>query len=436
MILIKSAAIVSLGCPKNTVDSEIMLHQLSKQYEITNDFHEAEILVVNTCGFIKDAKEESINTILDLASIKKQGEQILIVTGCLSQRYSEELLQEIPEIDICMGVEQYLNVLPAIERAKKGERFTMCDRIKVALHGKRKLITPKHTVYVKISEGCNNSCSFCIIPSIRGRYRSVAMEDILAETQSLVEQGAKEIIFVAEDTTRYGEDLYGKPRLAELLDKAAQIPNLKMLRVLYCYPDTLTKELIDIMASHSNICKYLDIPLQHADQDLLKSMNRKGTPEEFTDTILYAKSKGFIIRTTFIVGFPGETEAHFENLVKFVQKMQFDRLGVFTYSPEEGTRAAKMQNQIQEELKDQRKDIIMRLQADISFANNQKRVGEHCTVLVEGFENGLTIARSYAEAPDVDGTILLPMAENIKIGGLYPAEIMSADTYDLYAEWR
>lgn len=437
MILIQSAAVVSLGCPKNTVDTEIMLHQLEKEYRIVEDFHTADVLIVNTCGFIKDAKEESINTIFDMANAKQGNkDKLLIVTGCLSQRYSEDLLKEIPEINFCMGVEQYLNILPAIERAKKGERFALCERLPVALIGKRKLITPKHTVYVKISEGCNNNCSFCAIPMIRGRYRSVAMEDVLAEVQSLVAQGAKEIIFVAEDTTRYGVDLYKKPMLAELLRKVSKIEGLHRIRLHYCYPDTLTRELIDVIAEHDNICNYIDIPLQHADGALLKSMHRRGTPKEFTDTINYARGRGIIIRTTFIVGFPGETEEQFQTLVDYVKEMHFDRLGVFTYSAEEGTKAATMENQIPEEIKDLRKDTIMSLQADISFANNQRRVGELCDVLVEKIMQDKILGRSYGESPEIDGLVILPVKEGIEIGGIYPIEVMEADTYDLYAEWR
>jgi len=437
MILIQTAAVVSLGCPKNTVDTEIMLHQLEQEYRIVDDFHTADILVVNTCGFIKDAKEESINTIFDLAQIKKGSDKILIVTGCLSQRYSEDLLSDIPEINICMGVEQYLNILPAIRRAQKGERFALCGRLPVALIGKRRLITPKHTVYVKISEGCNNACTFCAIPMIRGRYRSVPMEDVLAEMKGLVAQGAREIIFVAEDTTRYGVDLYKKPMLAELLRRAAQIPDLQRIRLHYCYPDTLTTELIDVIAAHDNICNYIDIPLQHADEDLLKSMHRRGTPAEFTDTIHYARSKGILVRTTFIVGFPGETEAQFGRLVDFVKQMRFDRLGVFTYSPEEGTKAAEMPNQIPEGIKEQRKDIIMTLQADIAYQNNQERIGERCDVLVERFTpDGKAEGRSYGESPDIDGLVILDKIDGIQIGGIYPIEIVGADTYDLYAEWR
>lgn len=435
MFFIAFASYVSLGCPKNTVDTEIMLHILEKEYSITDDCSKAEVLIVNTCGFIRDAKEESINAIYTFANLKKNTDKILIVTGCLSQRYSQELLDEIPEINVCMGVEQYLNILYAIHKAKKGERFTMCDRLPIALTGKRKLISPKSIAYVKIAEGCNNRCSFCAIPYIRGKYRSVAMEEVYAEVESLVDRGIKEVIFIAEDTTRYGIDLYKKPMLAELIDKVAQIKGLLRIRLLYCYPDTLTKELIDTMDKHSNVCKYLDIPLQHADEALLKSMNRKGNPGEYSQIIQYARDKGFFIRTTFIVGFPGETKTQFIKLVDYVKNMRFDRLGVFTYSPEEGTKGAKMPNQIPEHIKDERKDLLLQVQADISFENNQRRIGEIVDVLVERKINGKIEARSYAEAPDIDGLVFLSDREDKVIGEIYKAKIVSADTFDLYAEW-
>ena len=435
MLYIAYAAYISLGCPKNTVDTELMLNQLEKEYEITDDFDKADVLIVNTCGFIRDAKEESLNAIYTLANIKAGTNKLLIVTGCLSQRYSDELLKEIPEINVCMGVEQYMNILHAIHRAKGGERFAMCGRINFAITGKRKLITPKSVAYVKIAEGCNNRCSFCAIPMIRGSYRSVPMNIIEDEVKQLVSEGIKEIIFIAEDTTRYGIDIYGKPVLDELVDKIAQIDGLLRLRLLYCYPDSLTKELIDTMSKHENVCNYLDIPLQHGDAELLKSMNRKGNPLEYSDIISYAKSKGFIIRTTFIVGFPGETREQFIHLVEYVKRMKFDRLGVFTYSPEEGTKGAQMPNQISESLKQKRKDELLQVQADISYNNNQDRIGEIVEVLVERKENGNVEARSYGEAPDIDGLVILKDNENIKIGEIYKAKIVSADTYDLYAEW-
>lgn len=435
MFCIAYAAYISLGCPKNTVDTELMLYQIEKEYEITDDFDKAELLIVNTCSFIRDAKEESLNAIYSLANIKADSDKILIVAGCLSQRYSEELLQEIPEINVCIGVEQYLNILNAIHRAKNGERFALCDRIEFALSGKRKLITQKSMAYVKISEGCNNRCSFCAIPMIRGKYRSVPIEDLVAEVQDLVEKGIKEIIFIAEDTTRYGIDIYGKPMLDKLIDKVANIKGLIRLRLLYCYPDTLTKELIDTMAKYDNVCNYLDIPLQHGDAELLKSMNRKGNPQEYSAIINYAKEKGFIIRTTFIVGFPGETVQHFLNLVEYVKRMRFDRLGVFTYSAEEGTKGASMANQVPENVKQRRKDELLQVQADISYENNQKRIGEIVDLLVERKIDNHIEARSYGEAPDIDGLVILKDNPGIKIGEIYKAKIISADTFDLYAEW-
>lgn len=413
-----------------------MLYQLSKEYNIINDYSKADILIVNTCAFIFDAKEESINTIFELAKYKKNNCKLLVATGCLSQRYAKELLDEIPEIDLLIGVEQYLNTLQHIKKALAGERFAACERVAFALQGKRILTTPKHTAYVKIAEGCNNSCTFCAIPLIRGRYRSVPMEDVLAEMQSLADKGVKELILIAEDTTRYGIDLYKKPCLPELLDKAAQIKGLKWIRLLYCYPDTMSMELLDVMSKHDNICKYIDIPLQHYDEQVLKAMNRRGTPKDFKHLLTVAKDRGFAIRTTIIVGFPGETEQQFNALYNFVNEFKFDRLGAFTYSMEEGTVAAKMPMQIDENIKQNRLDRLMELQAEISMENNQKHVGTEREVLVEKIgRDGFIHCRSQYEAPDVDGEILLPINKNVKVGQFYNIKIVRADTYDLYGEW-
>lgn len=437
MFFIQSAAVISLGCSKNTVDTEIMLYQLKKEYNITNDFSNADILIVNTCGFINDAKEESINTIFELAKLKNNENKLLIVTGCLAQRYAQQLLDDIPEIDIVMGVEQYLNILPAIKRAKQGERFHMIERIPIALNGKRVLTTPSYTAFVKIAEGCNNRCSFCAIPFIRGKYRSVPMEKVEEEVRHFVAKGVKEIVLIAEDTTRYGIDLYKKPSLYPLLERLVKIEGLKWLRVLYCYPDTLSRDLIDLMAESPNICKYLDIPLQHASNALLKSMNRRGTNADFTDLINYARQRGFTIRTTFIVGFPGETEEQFEELLNYTKNIAFDRMGAFAYSPEEGTKGAQMPNQVPEDIKRKRLSELMELQAEISLQNNKKRVGKEYTVLVRGLmDDGYIHARSQSEAPEVDGEILLPNIVGVKAGDMREVIITSADVYDLYAEWK
>ncbi len=413
-----------------------MLYQLSKEYNIVNDYSKADILIVNTCAFIHDAKEESISTIFELAKYKANKCKLLVATGCLSQRYAKELLDEIPELDLLIGVEQYLNTLQHIKKALTGERFAACDRIKVALQGKRILSTPKHTAYVKIAEGCNNSCTFCAIPIIRGRYRSVPMEDVLAEMQALADKGVSELILIAEDTTRYGIDLYKKPSLPQLLEKAAQIKGIKWIRLLYCYPDTMSMELLDVMSKYDNICKYIDIPLQHYDPQVLKAMNRRGTPEDFKNLLTVAKNRGFAIRTTIIVGFPGETEEQFDTLFNFVNEFKFDRLGAFTYSIEEGTIAAKLPNQIDEDIKKNRLDRLMELQAEISMENNQKHVGTEREVLVEKIgSDGFIHCRSQYEAPDVDGEILMPINKNVKLGQFYNVKIVKADTYDLYGEW-
>lgn len=370
--------VVSLGCPKNLVDSETMLGLIHEEkYEITNDPSEAEIIIVNTCGFIESAKEESINTILQMAEYKKSGScKYIIVTGCLSQRYAEELFNELPEADAIAGVEVYDEIGSIIKRVMNGERFIMLERSKpdVIYTSKetflpRILTTPSYTAYLKIAEGCDNCCSYCAIPKIRGPYRSKPMEQVLKEAKALANNGVKELIVVAQDTTRYGEDLPGgKLLLADLLKELNKIESLKWIRVMYCYPNNFTDELIETFASLDKVCKYVDLPLQHASNRLLASMNRYDTREE-VETLLAKLRKhipGIVIRTTFIVGFPGETDADFEELKDFVERQRFENAGVFAYSQEEGTVAGAMPNQIPDEIKQERYHELMALQAQIS----------------------------------------------------------------------
>lgn len=441
--------VVSLGCPKNLVDSETMLGLIHEEkYEITNDPSEAEIIIVNTCGFIESAKEESINTILQMAEYKKSGScKYIIVTGCLSQRYAEELFSELPEADAIAGVEVYDEIGSIIKRVMNGERFIMLERSKpdVIYTSKetflpRILTTPSYTAYLKIAEGCDNCCSYCAIPKIRGPYRSKPMEQVLKEAKALADNGVKELIVVAQDTTRYGEDLPGgKLLLADLLKELNKIESLKWIRVMYCYPNNFTDELIETFASLDKVCKYVDLPLQHASNRLLASMNRYDTREE-VETLLAKLRKripGIVIRTTFIVGFPGETDADFEELKGFVEQQRFENAGVFAYSQEEGTVAGAMPNQIPDEIKQERYHELMALQAQISEEIHKDTEGQTLEVLVEGIEedgSGLHYGRSYREAPDIDGLVFIENPGDIKPGCFVKVNILQGFTYESVGE--
>ena len=426
--------VVSLGCAKNRVDTEEMLSLLSQEgYELTEKAEDAEVLVVNTCGFITSAKEESIDAIFEMAQYKQTGKcRALVVTGCLAQRYGEDLMREIPQIDVLSGVTQYDTLAEAIGIAlEKGERRMNTERKTAFLHCGRVLTTPKYTAYVRIGEGCDNRCAFCAIPLIRGRHHSRDMEDILGEMKGLSEQGVKEQILIAQDTTGWGRDL-GPERLKDLMRRASlEVEGLEWLRVLYCYPDGTDKALIDEMAAHENICRYLDLPLQHASKRILKAMRRRGDIDQVREVLNYARSLGFALRTTFIVGFPGETEEDFEELMAFCRDMRFDRMGAFTFSPEEDTAAALMDGQIPEEEKKRRLDLLMSQQAGISRERNEARVGTVCRVLVTGRQAGLYTGRSAWEAPDADGIIRFEAKQSLKPGDFVDVKLIKAEPYDL-----
>lgn len=441
--------VVSLGCPKNLVDSETMLGLIHEDnFEITNDPAEAEIIIVNTCGFIESAKEESINTILQMAEYKKSGScRHIIVTGCLGQRYADDLFDELPEVDAIAGVEVYDEIGSIIKRVMNGERFIMLGRSKpdVIYTSKdtflpRILTTPPYTAYLKIAEGCDNCCSYCAIPSIRGPYRSKPMEQVLKEARALADGGVKELIVVAQDTTRYGEDLPGgKLLLADLLKELNKIESLKWIRVMYCYPNNFTDELIETFASLDKVCKYVDLPLQHASNRLLASMNRYDTKEEVSAllTKLRERIPGIVIRTTFIVGFPGETDEDFEELKEFVEQQRFENAGVFAYSQEEGTVAGAMPNQIPDEIKQNRYHELMALQAQISEELHQDTEGMTLEVLVEGIEedgSGLHYGRSYREAPDIDGLIFIENPGELAPGDFVKVNILQGFTYESVGE--
>lgn len=426
--------LISLGCVKNRVDSEQMLGELTKAgMVITQEPKDADVLIVNTCGFIAPAKEESIDAIFEMAEYKKTGRcRALCVTGCLAQRYRDDLMRDIPEIDCLLGVNQYGQIAEYLEKALAGSRPADTKRQNGFLECGRVLTTPSYSAYVKIGDGCDNRCAYCAIPLIRGGYRSRPMDAVLDEMRALSAQGVREHILIAQDTTKYGTDM--GLSLKQLLTEAAGIEGVSWLRSLYMYPDETDLELLETMAARENICKYLDLPLQHAAPGLLKKMNRRGTIPHTREMLTAARKMGFCLRTTFIVGFPGETESDFEQLMDFTEEMAFDRMGAFAYSPEEDTPAATMPDQVPDEIKQERLDRLMALQAKISLQRNQSRVGSVEKVLVTG-HNGLHYtARSAWEAPDADGEILLLSDHPLAEGDFVRATITGADTYDLTAK--
>lgn len=434
---------VSLGCPKNLVDSEVMLGLIKeKNFTVTNDPADAEIIIVNTCGFIESAKEESINTILQMSEYKTQGScRYLIVTGCLSQRYADELAQSIPEVDAFVGTECFTDISWVIEQVMDGKKVLHMTRntAEQPVEMPRMLTTPEYMAYLKIAEGCDNCCSYCIIPKLRGPYTSRPYEAVMAEAKELAASGIKEIIVVAQDTTRYGEDLYGKLMLPQLLKDLNDLEGIEWIRVMYCYPNNFTDELIEAFATLPKVCKYVDLPLQHASNSLLASMNRYDTKEQVEALLkkLRTSIPGIVIRTTFIVGFPGETEADFDELKKFVAAQRFENAGVFKYSQEEGTVAGAMINQIPEEIKENRYHELMALQAEISEELHQDLEGQELDVVIEGFDEenpSLAVARSYREAPDIDGSIFVENADNLYIGDFTKVRILQGFTYELVAE--
>lgn len=433
---------VSLGCDKNLVDSEVMLGLLKDHgYMLTNDEAEAEVIVVNTCSFIHDAKEESVTTILEMAELKKEGIlKALIVAGCMAERYKEEILREIPEVDAVVGTASYAKIAEAINQALDGKRAQYFEDIngRPTIHTNRVITTGGYSSYLKIAEGCDKHCTYCIIPKLRGSYRSIPREDVLKEAQYLASRGVKELNIVAQETTVYGKDLYGGKVLHELLKELCKVEGIRWIRILYCYPEEITQELIDTIKSESKICHYLDIPIQHGCDHILKRMGRTTSREELVDIVrrLRTEIPDIVLRTTLITGFPGETEEDHEALMDFVQEMQFDRLGVFTYSPEEDTPAAKMDDQVGEQIKEKRRDELMSLQQEISFELTGACIGSTLEVLVEGRlpEDDVYIGRTYRDAPDVDGYVFMTSQEELLSGDFVRVRITDADEYDLIGE--
>lgn len=429
---------VSLGCSKNRVDTETALGLLKeKGYVLTDRPEEADILLVNTCGFIDSAKEESVNTILDMAQYKQTGRcKVLAVTGCLSQRYPEDLLKEIPEIDLLLGVNRYADLPAEIEKVLKSGRESCWQDDYGYFEHDRVLTTPFYSAYVRIGEGCSNHCTFCAIPLIRGPYRSRDEGAILKEIRSLAASGVREHILIAQDTTRYGTENHPHTLLPDLMRKAAAVDGVDWLRVLYCYPDETNEELLDVLAEADNVCPYLDIPIQHINGDLLRRMGRRGTREDILRCVRGARSRGLTLRTTLIVGFPGETEDQFRELLDFVGETEFDRLGAFAYSHEEGTPAAKLPGQLPEEVKQERLDRLMKLQQEISLRRNRSRIGSVEQVLVTDTDgNGTCLGRSGREAPEIDGEIVVTCGDaRPEPGQFIPVRITSAEVYDLRGE--
>ncbi len=428
--------LISLGCDKNRIDSEIILSNIKAKHKIVNDAKEADIIIVNTCGFIESSKQESIDTILEMAKYKNQYScKLLVVTGCLTQRYGKDLIELMPEIDIMLGVNNYDKLNESIDKCIKNskEKVYNCEYKDVGINeGTRILTTPSHTAYIRIGEGCDNFCTYCIIPKIRGKYRSRKMENILEEAQNLINQGVKEIILVAQDTTRYGIDIYGKKVLNELINKISKIEGIHWIRILYCYPEELTDELIEEIASNSKVCKYLDIPLQHISNNVLKTMGRRGTKEEIVNNInkLREKVKNVALRTSIIVGFPGETEEDFQELKNFIKEAKLDKLGVFKYSKEEGTPAALMENQIDEVVKESREEELMSIQQVVSKEVNSNKIGKVYQVIVEGKEEDW-YGRNYEMTPEIDGLIYFNCDRDLKLGSIVNVKITHSLEYDL-----
>ena len=429
---------VSLGCSKNLVDGEIMLGILgSEGYEIVADPKEAQVIIVNTCAFIESAKQEAIDTILEMAAYKARNCRLLVATGCLAERYADEIRESLPEVDVVLGTGDYEKIAAAIKEGLSGKKVTQrCHMDAALLEGAPRLVsTPGYYAFLKIAEGCDNRCTYCVIPSIRGKFRSRRMEDVALEAEALAGAGVKELIVIAQDTTNYGADLYGEPCLDKLLGRLCEIEGLRWIRVHYCYPERITDGLMEAFC-HPKVCAYLDLPVQHADNRVLKRMNRPTTREEMEDIICRFRKKvpGVAIRTSIIVGFPGETDEQFETLCDFVRKMEFDRMGVFMYSKEEGTPAAKLGGQIPKKVKQQRHDALMAIQKEIAAGKNRAKIGSEFEVLCEGFEDLFYVGRTQADAPDIDQKVFFAAKREVCPGEFVRVKILEVDDYDLVGE--
>ena len=420
-------SVITLGCSKNTVDSERLMRQLkANNFKLKDDPNEADTVIINTCGFIEAAKEESVNTILNAIALKNEGKiKKVIVSGCLSERYKDELQKEIPEVDVFFGTENYEGIIKEIGGELKRE-----------LLGERLLTTPSHTAYLKISEGCDNPCSFCAIPLMRGKHKTKSIEELVREAEFLAKNHTKELILIGQDTTDYGKDLYQKRNLAELITRLSEIKGIEWIRLMYVYPSHFPEDLMEVMANNPKVCKYIDIPLQHISDDVLRSMRRGITKRRTVEMLneLRKKIPGVTIRTTFIVGYPNETKEDFNELCEFVKEFKFDRIGVFTYSVEESTPSFILGDPVTEKEKVRRKNKLMEIQQTISHEKNLSLLGKKLRIVVEGREGDYYIGRSYRDAPEVDGEVLIPMKNKVlKLGKFYNAEVFDCNEYDLYA---
>lgn len=430
---------ISLGCPKNQVDGEALLAKLAAAgYQIVNEIENSDVMIVNTCGFIEDAKREAIDTILEVAQYKEAGViSALVVTGCLAERYQDEILKEMPEVDAVIGIGANADIVKVCDKALCGiQTSNYPNKCYLPIDDERLLSTPSHWAYLKIAEGCDNRCSYCAIPGIRGKFRSRKIDSVVDEAKSLVNRGVKEIILVAQDTTKYGQDLYGEYSLDKLLKELVKIDGLEWIRLFYCYPQRITESLIEVIANEEKVCNYIDIPLQHSDTTVLKNMNRVGDGNDYR--VLLDKMRKAIpdlaLRTTFMVGFPGETDEQFENLCNFVKDMKFDKMGCFTFSPEEDTPAFDMDNQIDEDVKKRRQEVLMNAQYSITEASNKSRVENVYKVIIDSFADGKYTGRSYMDSPEIDSGIIFTSNKKLNIGDFVNVKITDFDGYDLIGE--
>ena len=430
---------ISLGCPKNQVDGEALLAKLKKAgYEIVNNIEDSDVMIVNTCGFIEQAKKEAIDTILEVAEYKNAGLiSAIVVTGCLAERYQDEIIKEMPEVDAVLGIGANGDIVKTCDKALCGIVTTSFpNKCYLSINDERIISTPSHWAYLKIAEGCDNRCSYCAIPGIRGGFRSRTIESCVDEAKALAESGVKELILIAQDTTKYGQDLYGKYSLDILLKELVKIDGIEWIRLFYCYPQRITDSLINVIANEEKVCSYIDIPLQHSDKTVLKNMNRVGDGEDYRALISKMRKAipDLALRTTFMVGFPGETDEQFENLCKFTEDVKFDKMGCFTFSPEEDTPAYDMQNQIDDDVKVRRQEVLMNKQYSITEELNKQRIGRIYKVIIDTFDGEKYVGRSYMDSPEIDSGIIFTCDNNLNIGDFVNVEITDYNGYDLIGE--
>lgn len=435
----RKVGMISLGCPKNQVDGEALLAKLKKAgYEIVNNIEDSDVMIVNTCGFIEQAKKEAIDTILEVAEYKNAGLiSAIVVTGCLAERYQDEIIKEMPEVDAVLGIGANSDIVKACDKALCGIVTTSFpNKCYLSINDERIISTPSHWAYLKIAEGCDNRCSYCAIPGIRGGFRSRTIESCVDEAKALAESGVKELILIAQDTTKYGHDLYGKYSLDILLKELIKIDGIEWIRLFYCYPQRITDSLINVIANEEKVCNYIDIPLQHSDKTVLRNMNRVGDGEDYRALISKMRKAipDLALRTTFMVGFPGETDEQFENLCKFTEDVKFDKMGCFTFSPEEDTPAYDMQNQIDDDVKVRRQEVLMNKQYSITEELNKQRIGRIYKVIIDTFDGEKYVGRSYMDSPEIDSGIIFTCDNNLNIGDFVNVEITDYNGYDLIGE--